>query len=261
MIAATLKHYTLFLIAIAALIVSGCAQRSLYIPVSQNIPLFDSSRQVKTCAYIGTNHIELQAAYNPYRHIAAAANINFGGGIAIYDIALGAYSYNRKQNIRYEVFGGYGYNSNIVFPATYTSIFTKERIDYEVNSLYNKYYLQPSIGYFGRINMYKLNYSFALSSRLSYLKFRRFLYREIDVAKTADPDMPVYSFSRSYRNKKLFLLEPCITNKVGMKNLYGIIQVQAIIPYSDEIDLRDTKFSPGVLFSVGVQYNFHLKQK
>jgi hypothetical protein len=109
--------------------------------------------------------------------------------------------------------------------------------------------------------MYKLNYSFALSARASYLNFKRFLYREIDLAKTIDPDQPVYSFSRSYRNKKLFMLEPCITNKVGMRNLYGIIQVQAIIPYSEEIDLRDTKFSPGVLFSIGVQYNFHLKQK
>jgi hypothetical protein len=254
--AVTLHRYTLLLAAAAVLMTSGCAQRSLYIPVSQNTPLFDSSRQIKACAYIGTNHIELQAAYNPYPHIATAANINFGGGIAIYDIALGGYGYNRKQNLRYELFAGYGYNSNIVFPATYTSIFTKERVDYEVNSLYNKYYLQPSIGYFGRINMYKLNCSFALSARASYLNFKRFLYREIDVARTTDPDLPVYSFSRSYRNKKLFLLEPCFTNKVGMRNLYGIIQVQAIIPYSEEIDLRYTKFSPGILFSLGVQYNF-----
>jgi hypothetical protein len=96
---------------------------------------------------------------------------------------------------------------------------------------------------------------------MSYLHFRRFLYREIDIQQTTDPDNPVYSFSRSYRNKGLLLLEPCLTNKVGKGRLSGIIQLQAMIPYSDEIDLRHTKFSPGILFSLGVQYNLPLKSR
>lgn len=254
-----LRYLVVGFISFSVSILEGCAVRSLYIPVSQNVPLFDSTTSVKGCTYIGTNHIELQAAYNPLKHVASAANINFGGGIAIYDLAAGVYGYNKNQKLRYELFAGYGYNSNIVFPATYNNIITKERIDYEINSLYNKYYLQPAIGYFGDIRMYKLHYSFSLSARISYLRFRRFLYREIDVDKTTDPDAPVYSFVRSYRNKDLLLLEPCITNKVGRGRLYGIIQLQGMIPYSDQIDLRDTKFSPGVLFSLGVQYNFPMK--
>ncbi len=240
---------------------SGCAVRSLYIPVSQNIPLFDSQRSIKGCGYIGVNHLELQAAHNPTKHFAFTGNINFGGGIAIYDVATGVYGYSKTAKWRYELFAGYGYNSNIVFPATYMSLFRREQINYEINSLYDKYYLQPCLGYFGDIKIYKLSYSFSLSARASYLKFRRFLYREIDMARTTDPDNPVYFINRSYRNKDLFLFEPCISNKVGMKNLYGILQVQAMIPYSEEIDLRNTKFSPGILFSVGIQYNFDFKVK
>ena len=254
-----LKYLFACAVILPVLLLEACAVRSLYIPVSQNVPLFDSAKTLKGCAYIGTNHIELQAAYNPTKHVAAVTNINFGGGIAIYDLAAGFYTYNKNQKLRYELFAGYGYNSNIVFPATYNNIFTKQQIDYEVNSLYNKYYLQPAIGYCDDIRIYKLNYSFSLSARMSYLKFRRFLYREIDTDKTTDPDAPVYSFVRSYRNKDLFLLEPCITNKVGRGRLYGIIQLQGMIPYSDEIDLRDTRFSPGILFSLGVQYNFPIK--
>ncbi|MEO6833889.1 MAG: hypothetical protein ABI169_16900 [Chitinophagaceae bacterium] len=242
-------------------LLQGCAIRSLYIPVSQNAPLFDSNKTIVGCAYLGTNHVELQGAYNPTKRVAVAANINFGGGIAIYDLALGTYGHNRNQKWRYELFAGYGYNSNITFPTTYSDLFSKQSINYEINSLYNKFYVQPAFGYFGEIKMYRLNYSFSLSSRFSYLNFSRFLYREIDVIKTIDPDNPVYIINRSYINKGIYLFEPCITNKVGINNLSGILQLQAIIPYSEEIDLHDTKFSPGLLFSVGLQYRFQLKKR
>jgi len=239
----------------------SCAVRSLYIPVSQNVPLFDNERSIQGNVYLGLNHIELQLAHNPINHVAFSSNLNFGGGISIYDFAAGWYNYNSSGSLRYELFAGYGYNSNIVFPASYSNIFTRQRIDYEVNSLYNKYYFQPAAGYFGHLNIYRLHYSFTLSARLSYLHFRRFLYRELDNDHTIDPDNPVYQFSRSYRNKGLLLLEPCITNKVGRGPVSGILQVQGMIPYSEAIDVSNTSFSPGILLSIGIEYTLGLKSK
>jgi hypothetical protein len=241
------------------LLLCSCARRSLYIPVSQNVPLFNKNKQVIADAYLALNHVELQTAFNPTSHFAVAGNVNFGSGIAIYDAACGSYGYNQTGKWRYELFAGYGHNSNITYPTTSTNFFTKDKISYEVNARYNKYYIQPAIGYFNEIWIYKINYSFSLSARLSYNHFNDFLYREVDEKQTTDPNNPVYIVNKQYSHKNLFLLEPCITNKVGIKNLYGIIQVQGMIPYSNEIDVSNTKFSPGFLWSFGLQYNLRFK--
>lgn len=252
-----LKLYFFVLLAIA---LSSCSPRSVYIPLSQNVPLFNRDKQLNTNIYLGLNHIEMQLAHNPVKHLAVAANVNFGSGLAIYDAAIGYYSYNKSAAWRYEIFAGYGYNTNITYPSTKTNFFTKETVTYNVNAAYDKYYLQPSIGYFNNIKMYKLKYSFSLSSRVSFNHFKSFKYAEIDKNATTDPNAPIYKVNKTYSDKDLLLLEPCLTNKVGIKNLYGIIQVQAMIPYSEQIDVRDTKFSPGILLSLGLQYNFVFKK-
>lgn len=235
---------------------SSCAVRSVYIPVTQNIPLFDSNKRASANAYLGGNHIELQAAYNPLRHLAVATNINFGDGIAIYDVALGTYAYSKSTAWRYELFAGYGSNDNFSLRSN-TFSFLEDKYSYTVTANYNKYYLQPAIGFFSKLEMYKLDYSFSLSARTSLLYFQDFVYKQADNSGST----PVYTIDREYYGKTLFLLEPCITNKVGMKNIYGVLQLQAIIPYSQQIDLHNTKFSPGYLFSVGLQYNLNFKKR
>ncbi len=251
-----------FSIVLLIFLLSGCAVRSVYIPVSQNVPLFDSSKVLQATAYIGANHVELQAAHNPIKKLAISTNINFGSGISIYDLAVGTYGYNKNANWRYEIFGGYGYNSNFAFQTSnYSAVFNKPVKNYEVKSFYDKMYLQPSIGYFNTIKMYKLTYSFSLSARLSALYYKIYSFKEIDDVATKQLGYTVYLQDKNYNNSFLYLLEPCITNKIGLRNFYAILQCQAFIPYSQQIDVSNTVFSQGLLLSIGLQYHFVFKPK
>jgi hypothetical protein len=241
-------------------LVSGCAVRSVYIPVSQNAPLFGKNKSIQLNAYPGTNHMEVQAAYNPGKHFAMAGNINFGSGFSIYDAAVGWYGYGNSEHWRAESFIGYGYNSNIAMQtANYNSILQKPISNYEIYSLYDKYYFQPSAGYFNEIKMYKMKYSFALSARLSALYFKTYSFKEIDADATQATSQTVYLKNKVYENKTLYLLEPCFINRVGVRNIYAILQGQFFIPYSDQIDVSYTKFSQGFLLSLGLQYVINFK--
>lgn len=251
-----------FKIIILCFLLSGCAVRSIYIPVSQNTPLFGKEKAIQANAYVGTNHIELQAAHNPLKKLAVCGNINFGSGISIYDLALGTYGHGSNSNWRYETFIGYGYNTNFAFQTTnYNSLLNQPIKNYEVRSIYQKAYLQPAVGYFNAIKMYKMTYSFSLSARMSALHFSTYSFREIDDTATTNSGQTVYLKNINYRDKYLYLLEPCFTNKVGLKNVYALLQFQAIIPYSDQIDIRNTVFAEAFIFSVGLQYNFTFKEK
>ncbi len=253
-----LTSFSIFLLSYAFL--SGCALRSVYIPVSQNVPLFDSARELRANLYPSANHLELQAALHPARHLSLAANINFGTGISIYDLAVGHSMW--KGRWRGECFAGFGYNTNVIYPGSNDpSIFSNRDLDYELRSLYQKYYLQPAIGFTGKMAAYKIHYSFAFSTRISALHFNEYRFRTIDRKKTIDPEHPVYIVDKQYTDKILYTLEPCITNRVARGPLYAILQAQAIMPYSSEIDVRHTKFSPGVLLSVGIGYALPLLRK
>jgi hypothetical protein len=234
----------------------------VYIPVSQNTPLFGKNKALQINAYGGTNHIELQAAHNPGKHVALAANINFGSGFSIYDVAAGWYGSNASAKWRGEVFAGYGYNSNIAYQtANYNSLLQKPVSNFDIYSLYDKYYLQPAVGYFNEIKMYKMKYAFALSARFSALNFKSYVFREIDTEGTKQTGQTVYLKNTAYYNKTLYLMEPCFINKVGVGNIYVILQGQFFIPYSEQIDVSYTKFSQGFLLSIGLQYNLNFKTR
>ena len=244
------------------MLLTGCAVRSVYIPVMQNTPQFDDRKSLQATAYIGTNHIELQAAHNPARRLAFCGNLSYGSGISIYDAAVGTYGYNEKKSWRYEVFGGYGYNSNIAYQiANYNTLLSKPIKNYEVRSFYDKFYLQPAVGFHGDIKMYKMDYSFSLGARLSAVYFKIFSYREIDNEASNQTGQTVYTRNINYYNKMLYLIEPCLTNKFGSRGFYGILQCQFIIPYSDQIDLRYTTFSQAFILSLGLQYNLVFRQR
>jgi hypothetical protein len=253
-------YFVLFLvIAIAIICCPGCAIRSVYVPLSQNVPLFDSDKHVMASGFVGVNHVELQAAHNPIDNFAIATNIYFGAGISNYDVAIGTYGYNKNGTWRYELFGGYGYNSNIDFNGG-NILSASQNVSYDVYSIYNRFYLQPTLGVFSKINMYKIRYSFSLSAKVSYLFFDDYIYQETNRALSTQTN-PVYLINKEYQNKGIFTFEPCITNKVGIKNVSAILQFQTISPYSQQIDVRNTKFSPVAYFSIGIQYDFIFKVK
>ena len=236
--------------------------RSVYIPVCQNTPLFKDDKELKVMGYGGTNHVELQMAHNPVKNLAICGNVNFGSGISIYDVAIGTYGYNSSKSWRAEIFTGYGSNSNYAFQTTNYNAWINQPIkNYEVRSLYDKFYLQPAVGYFGNIKMYKMNYSFSLSARVSVLYFKTYSFKEIDYEATQQTGQNVYIQNINYRNGILNLLEPCFTNKVGIKNFNVILQGQFFIPYSEQIDVSNTVFSPGFLCYFGLQYNLVFKNK
>jgi hypothetical protein len=243
-----------YLPIITLFFLSSCAVRSVYIPISQNSPLFDKNKQLIGTAYIGANHIELQAAFNPMNHLATAANINYGAGIATYDALAGIYSYSNAGKYRYELLGGYGYNSNISHQTNIPSVLTGRDVNFDVSSSYHKLYMQPAIGFFSQIKMYKIHYSFSFSARVGYNRFNYYKYKETDDAGAVLVD-------KNYSDAELFTFEPCLTNKVGIKNLSAVLQVQTITPYSKAIDVRYTKFSQVVLLSIGIQYNLKFRQK
>lgn len=257
-----MKRIASFKWLVLSLLLNACAVRSVYIPVSQNTPLFDSSKVLQASAYIGANHIEAQAAFNPVKKLGVCANINYGSGISIYDVAIGTYAYNKSAHWRYEVYAGYGYNSNFAFQtANYNALIKQPVKNYEIKSFYDKMYLQPAIGYFNSIKMYKLSYSFSLSARISALYYKIYSFKEIDDEATKLSGQTVYLTDKNYNNSFLYLLEPCFTNKVGIRNFYAILQFQGFIPYSEQIDVSNTVFSQGILMSVGLQYNFVFKRK
>jgi hypothetical protein len=201
-------------------------------------------------------------ANNPVKKLALGANVSFGSGIAIYDAAVGTYGYNDSKKWRSEIFAGYGNNSNFAFQTTnYNVLLNRPVKNFEVISLYDKFYLQPAVGYFDNIKMYKINYSFSLSARISVLYFKTYSFKEIDNEATNQAGQNVYIHNINYRNGIMNLLEPCFTNKVGIKNFNIILQGQFFIPYSEQIDISNTVFSPGFLCYAGLQYNFVFKSK
>lgn len=244
------------------LYLSGCSPRSAYIPVSHNVPVFDTVRKMQTTAFLSANHIELQVATNPVKHIITTINLNFGSGIAVYDAALGWYGYDKRINWHYQVLAGAGYNNNLYLrDLNDKGWFTKTRNGFEVISLYNRFYLQPAISYEDDFGYYDIRYGLSFAARGSYLFFRRFQYKEIDADKTTNPDQPVYVVNKTYKNQALWLLEPALIHTVARGPLSITVQLQAISPYSKSIDVSDTKFSPGLLFSTGLRYTLSGKKK
>lgn len=51
-------------LALQVILLGGCAIRSVYVPTSQDVLLFDDKKQVQANAYVGSSQVELQLACN-----------------------------------------------------------------------------------------------------------------------------------------------------------------------------------------------------
>lgn len=95
----------LIYIAISCFLLSSCAVRSVYVPTSQNVTLFDNKKQVQANAYIGANHLELQLAHNPINHLITAFHVNYGTGLSSYWSEYGIFStLFRKGKYEYAIY-------------------------------------------------------------------------------------------------------------------------------------------------------------
>ncbi|MBL0330164.1 MAG: hypothetical protein IPP64_12275 [Bacteroidetes bacterium] len=244
-------------------LLSGCAVRSVYVPTVGNVQLFNEQKQVQAIGYVGTNHVELLAGMNPIKHFSIGVNGSYGKGLAIYEGLIGVHGYSKNEaKWRYELLAGGNYtNNSLQQKSVWINLFKEDKSNYETIGRYNKYFIQPSFGYFGKMEIYKINYSFALSCRTSYIDYKKYIYRELNADSTQLMNNPVYIVNKEFYNKSLYLLEPCITNKVGIRNVSVILEGQFMIPYSKEIDIRYTKFSPVFIFSIGFQYTFLIKKQ
>src|ERR1700741_1687018 len=166
------------LIIVVVLMFSSCAVRSVFVPTSQNIMLFDDNKQIQANAYVGTNTTHFQLAHNPVDHFVFGLSTNYGAGLSIYEGYLGWYGYSKKNaQWRCEVLGGGGYTSNYSqVDNAWISLFKKGNTSYVTNSVYNKAFIQPAVGFFGKIDMYKLSYSFSFSCKASYIDFKKYIY-------------------------------------------------------------------------------------
>jgi hypothetical protein len=235
---------------------SSCAVRSIYVPTNQNTMLFADKKEIKAVANVGLNTLQLQLGHNPLPHILVGINTCFGPGIGAYEGCIGHYNYTGNHRWRYELQGGGGYTDNFLrLDKAVVPYAKKINFDFETGAQYYKFYLQPAVGYFFNLWMYKLTGSVNASCRMSCLSFEKFVYRRAD-----GNDPPTYLIDKEYHNKTVFLAEPCFTNKIGRQNLFAVFQAMCILPYSKQIDLRYTRFSPVLVFSVGVQYRLVLKQ-
>ncbi|MFL5765544.1 MAG: hypothetical protein ACJ77K_16485 [Bacteroidia bacterium] len=240
-----------------ATVYTSCSIRSVYVPTEINTQLFDEKKQLQLNGYIGTNHAEVQAAGNPVNHLTLGLNTSLGTGLSIYEGFAGLYGYSKdNKRWRYELDAGAGANNNLLKrERVWFSIFKEEQSNYITESVYNKYFIQPSLGYFNKMEIYKIDYSFSISCRTSYINFNKYIYREVNEDSTLLTGQNVYVVNKEFFNKDLYLIEPCITNKVRLKNVSAVLQGQFMIPYSARIDIRHTKFSPVFVFALGLQYN------
>jgi hypothetical protein len=235
---------------------SGCALRSVYVPTNQNVMLFTDKKEMKVIANGGFSTFQLQVGHNPLPHLVTGLSTCFGPGIGIYEGFVGHYDYSENRKWRYELLGGGGYTSNFVrMDKALVPYVKKTNLDFETAAQYYKGYLQPALGYFFKLRMYKLSGSISSSCRVSYLAFDQLIYRKLD-----GNDPPGYRIDKEYYDKAMFMAEPCFTNKIGRQNLFAVFQAMLIVPYSRQMNIRFTKFSPHVLFSAGVQYNMVFKK-
>lgn len=250
-----LRNYCLAILS-GIFCLSACSPRSVYIPMSHNVPMFDTVRMMKAAAFTGGNHIEAQIAVTASKHIALAGNSELGAGVGLADVAVGWYGCDKNAKWRYELFAGGGLTSNYgLIGRARSSLFSGRNLNYEVASVYTRFYIQPAIGFRKNIPYYyNLHGAMALSMRVSRLDFQHYSFREVDFNQTTSIFQPVYSYDRTYKNEWMYVFEPCLTNTVGRGPFSVIAQLEAVLPKSPTIDTDHDKFSPTLLFSIGLRY-------
>jgi hypothetical protein len=139
-----MSHRLSFLLAFCVVLFSACSH--VYVPSPHNVPLFSMADEAQAALNVGTSGYNAQLAYSPVSHVGLIGN---GTYYRAYndstkkftprhiqgDIGAGYYT-TLSKTARLEILVGYG---------------AGQMEQDGVNHLYRRMFIQPDVGYSGRI--------------------------------------------------------------------------------------------------------------
>lgn len=218
-----IKKVTVCLILVLSLLVFFTSCVSKYIPNIINTPMFTNAGEFQANIAYGSSDYNGQLGYAITDHIAVMVNGNYNNTVEVYEryndelrenhrklyfIEGGLGYYNLfSVNGHYEVFGGYGTGQVDILHNSIDWLDLDP--DGNVNNKYNRYFLQPSIGFTRKV----IEGNFTTRFVVVQLK----------------PGERILKESWNY------LIEPAITARIGFKHIKGIVQIGYSFPLNGEL--------------------------
>ena len=257
------NYLNLTMFACCSVVTFSACNQHIYVPNTVNEPLLKEKHEFKG----SVSPSNYQAAFALTNHVAVMANGQYvydfldGGNDEGSDVIVdsdtrggvieGAVGYftplDQKKRMVFDVYGGYGKGSFKTLADAYQSSNNRVVNDYLLRTHFNKYFIQPGIGFSHPV------IEAAFTSRISLVKFHN-LYAG---AKAFETDSAERSNYMSIGNKVLPLYEPAFTFRVGYKYVKFQMQLLFSLLINDEAYGGyniDDYFQP-VALNMGVSVN------
>lgn len=181
---------------ILMILCSSCA--GVYVPPARNVPMFTKGGEFNGNVSFGTSGLNVQTAYSVTNHLGVMANFQTSTGqgedmIRTHSSGeIGFGYYQRRRNI-FEIYGGYGigkgHGNDFDFGLSVE--------DSEVEGQYQRFFLQPSIGF------YNSRMEWAFTGRFTGVYFDE-VNLFVNGAPQALSKSPRYFFEPSFTLKSYF---------------------------------------------------------
>ncbi|ASZ10974.1 hypothetical protein KTO58_20450 [Chitinophaga pendula] len=229
---------------LSILLGAASCNRHIYVPNTVNVPLLKERHEFKG-SLSPTNY---QAAFAVSNHVAVMANgqyvfrfdppgvTNEGDDLLLNDntrggLIEGAVGYftsmDLKKRMMFDVFAGYGNGSFKTITKGYNSGSAADRNDYLLKSRFNKFFIQPSVGFVHPV------VETAFSSRVSLVQF----YQLYAGGKAFENSGERRANFLKIGDKLVPFFEPTFTVRVG----YKYVKFQAQLQFS--LLLNDAQYS------------------
>lgn len=248
---------------LSVLIGAASCNRHIYVPNTVNVPLLKEQHEFKG-SVSPTNY---QAAFAVSKHVAVMANGQYvfrfdppGVNNETDDLFLndhtrggvieGAVGYftpmDLKKRMIFDVFAGYGNGGFKTLTKGYSNQST-DRNDYLLRSRFNKFFLQPSIGFVHPV------VETAFSSRVSLVQF----YQLYAGGKAFDNNSDRRANFLKIGDRVVPFFEPTFTVRVGYKYVKFQAQLQFSLLLNDETysGYEISEYFQPVAFGMGASVN------
>ena len=247
----------LFVILSGLSLTSCISYPLMHYAVAQNVPLLTQQNEARLSASTGTEIIGLQGAWAFSKSFAVMGSYSIGlfefeksGFISDYsfnngmrssgELAIGYFDPIDENGV-FEIYTGferfYRSYSETQFP-------TGVQYTYKLSTGGSKPFVQFDLGF------HNTDYhNFCLSFRMGIFSYDHFLYQVSDSGKTINIQTTNFNLTPS------LIIEPCITYRLGMKNL--CFQVQAGFSYVNQIGNGipiSNSVTDQFFFNVGLTY-------